>query len=422
MSNLDQAMVVRSGAKLALMVAIAMLAACSGSDTATATLDANSIPSTSAVGASSNGAAGGTATTLAAKGAATALYPGYESTQYAGTSNWLCRPDTDDICDSGLDVTTVAADGTLTTQPWTKADDPKIDCFYVYPTISTDPTPNSDLTPSPGQEGASALAQAARLGSVCRVFAPVYRQRTLTGMTAALGGAKQDASVGETAYGDVLDAFKQYMSHDNNGRGVVLIGHSQGSYQLSRLIKEEIDPLPEARDRLIAAYLAGAAVSVPAGKDVGGEFKNVPLCRARNQLSCFLSWESFRVTSPPPPNSLFGRVDDGGVAACNIPSSLAGGKSELGSVFVAGRPWVSNATISTPFVSTPGLVSGECVNKNGFGYLEVTVNGDPADPRADDIGGDLTPQWGLHLQDVFLVMQDIVDLVNEQAAAYLSSH
>jgi len=88
---------------------------------------------------------------------------------------------------------------------------------------------------------------------------------------------------------------------------------------------------------------------------------------------------------------------------------------------VSGRAWTSAATITTPFVATPGLVSGECVLKNGFGYLEITVNGDPADPRADDIGGDLTPQWGLHLQDVFLVMQDIVDLATEQSAAFLAA-
>ena len=47
--------------------------------------------------------------------------------------------------------------------------------------------------------------------------------------------------------------------------------------------------------------------------------------------------------------------------------------------------------ISTPFVTLPGLVSGECASQGGFNYLSVTVNADPSDPRADDIGGDLTP-------------------------------
>jgi len=46
------------------------------------------------------------------------------------------------------------------------------------------------------------------------------------------------------------------------------------------------------------------------------------------------------------------------------------------------------------------------------------VLADPADPRADDIGGDLTPEWGLHLVDVHLTMGDLVALTRSQAAAY----
>ena len=36
----------------------------------------------------------------------------------------------------------------------------------------------------------------------------------------------------------------------------------------------------------------------------------------------------------------------------------------------------------------------------------------------DDIGGDITPQWGLHLVDVNLGMGNLVDVVREQAAAW----
>ena len=60
--------------------------------------------------------------------------------------------------------------------------------------------------------------------------------------------------------------------------------------------------------------------------------------------------------------------------------------------------------ITTPFVSTPGLLEGECVKRGPFTYLEITVHGDPADPRTDDITGDLIPSWGLHLVDFDLVM------------------
>ena len=70
----------------------------------------------------------------------------------------------------------------------------------------------------------------------------------------------------------------------------------------------------------------------------------------------------------------------------------------------------------------PGLVTGKCVSDGGFDYLEVTVHGDPSDPRADDIAGDLTPEWGLHLVDVNLVMGDILHLVQQQTKAYEAHH
>ena len=54
----------------------------------------------------------------------------------------------------------------------------KIDCFYVYPTVSDDKSTNSDLPIDP-EERSIALYQAARYSQHCRVFAPMYRQVTL---------------------------------------------------------------------------------------------------------------------------------------------------------------------------------------------------------------------------------------------------
>jgi len=44
-----------------------------------------------------------------------------------------------------------------------------------------------------------------------------------------------------TPYDDVRDAWHHYLEHDNQGRGVVLVGHSQGSFILAELIRQEID-------------------------------------------------------------------------------------------------------------------------------------------------------------------------------------
>lgn len=372
-------------------------------------------------------------------------YRGFRSAQYADPGNWLCRPDRDDPCDHDLDVTSVAADGTLEVVPVRPDPDAPIDCFYVYPTISRDPGANSDLEPGEDEEYMAVRAQAAFLGPECRVFAPVYRQVTLTALSSRLGGgagttttapaAGRDRSSdpGEIAYGDVLAAWKHYVANDNGGRGVVLIGHSQGAGILTRLVAREIDGRPALRSRLVSAYLLGAAVAVPEGRDVGGAFRNIPLCRTRDRTGCVVSFASFRDTAPPPANSFFGRPrEGGGVAACVNPAAPSGGRVVLHPRFpTAGQsilggttkptPWIDPSLgrrITTAWVTTPGLVEGGCVSRGGFDYLSVHVNADPSDPRIDDIGGDLTPEWGLHLLDVNLVAGDISTMVRAQSAAY----
>jgi hypothetical protein len=73
----------------------------------------------------------------------------------------------------------------------------------------------------------------------------------------------------------------------------------------------------------------------------------------------------------------------------------------------------------------PGLLTARCATNEHATYLEITVNGNPADPRIDDIGGDLglpgkpIPMWGLHLIDVNLVMGDLLALVDQQTKTYL---
>lgn len=368
-----------------------------------------------------------------------ARYADYESIEYDDPSHWVCRPDTDDVCDEGLDATVVDADGTTTVEAFTPAEDPPIDCFYVYPTISRDETTYSDWDASADEEGYVALQQAGRLGEVCRVFAPVYRQRTLTALTAALAGADGPGSTTPPEEGDpvadVLDAFRTYMARDNGGRGVVLIGHSQGASVLNEVIATEIDPNDDVRDLLVAAYLVGSTVAVPEGEVVGGDFAHVPLCTEGDQTGCVLTWATFRDTAPPPEGALFGRPRDGeGVAGCVNPAAVEGGPAELTPYLPAdasasilaslgvgaggeGATWLEGGEITTPFVTLPGLVRGECVERDGFNYLEVTVQPDPG-PRADDIAGDLTPEWGLHLVDVSVVMGDIVDRVRTQADAF----
>ncbi|MFN7927992.1 MAG: DUF3089 domain-containing protein [Blastocatellia bacterium] len=146
---------------------------------------------------------------------------------YSKDETWLCKPGRKDACAQDLTTTIVSADGKLKEEKFQASPNAPIDCFYVYPTVSLDATGNSDMTAGPEEQRVIA-AQFARFGSVCRPYAPLYRQVTLTALRARMSG-KPMAADGALAYNDVLDAWKYYLEHDNKGRGVVLIGHSQGS-------------------------------------------------------------------------------------------------------------------------------------------------------------------------------------------------
>jgi hypothetical protein len=334
---------------------------------------------------------------------------------YADPSRWLCLPgSSNDVCHQNLDATIVNADGTMNVERHVFATKPGIDCFYVYPTVSTDTTPNSDLVP--GKEEISVtLNQAARLTSVCDVYAPLYRQVTL-GVLFGSGGTPDR----EMPYSDVLSAWRYYLAHYNQGRPFMLLGHSQGAGVLKRLVQEQIDANADLRTKLVSAMLIGGNIAVPDGKDVGQDFQNVPLCRSPSQKGCVVAYSTFRATAPPPADSLFGKPRTGpGVVACTDPAALMGGPVFQKPYFLVsdGFAKLGAITVTTPFVTYPDFLRGECVSKNGFDYLELTILGDPADPRPDDIGGDLTPQWGLHLVDVTIAMGDIVSLVGSEAAA-----
>ncbi len=78
----------------------------------------------------------------------------------------------------------------------------------------------------------------------------------------------------EIAYADVRRAWLDYNRRRKGNRGVVLIGHSQGTFMLQQLLAEEIDANPSARRRLVAAILLGGGVTVEQGSDRGGSFEH----------------------------------------------------------------------------------------------------------------------------------------------------
>lgn len=341
--------------------------------------------------------------------------PAPAANDYGKPEAWLCLPGHPGACDRDLSVTVVAADGTLRVQPFKANPRAPVDCIYLYPTASNDPTGNSDMIAGPEEQGA-AWVFLGRYGSVCRTFAPLYRSVTLA---ALVGGHPTTPPDPDLAYRDVRDAWSYYLAHYNHGRGVVLIGHSQGATLWARLLREDVDGKPVAK-KIVSAILMGE----PARKPLKG-FASLPPCQRPDQFGCVIRYSSFRSTTPPTASAIFGRGE-----SCVNPAALGGGSGVLHPIFLSvirkdNQSWVNTgAHVTTPFVSLPGLLSAECVHDGEVNYLSVTVHGDPADPRVDDIAGDMVlggrvdPNWGMHGVEPSLAMDDLIAIVGAQGRAF----
>ena len=350
-------------------------------------------------------------------------YAGYISDLYSEQEVWLYWPGKpEDVCARDQTATAIYADGTLEVVPFEKALNPEVDCFYIYPTTSGDRTPNSDLIPDETQEINTVWAQASRYTEVCDVYAPIYRQNTIPSLLGAIE-VPEGVNTYEIAYADVLDAFKHYITTANSGRGFILIGHSQGTSMLRRLLVEEIDQNPELRERLISAHLIGGSIAAE-GKD----FETIPACKEKTEIGCVLAYVTFDENKPPPNNSYFGRArQDGTPALCTNPASFnEEGKAMLNPFFPsAGQKRLSpesTAEVTTPWITYPDFILGECIDNGTFSYFSVEFLSDPSDPRTDSVGGELTPQWGLHIVDMSVALGNLVDTAHAQSEVYLETN
>jgi hypothetical protein len=355
---------------------------------------------------------------------------------------WLCKPGlANNPCASSEETTVELGNGSSSIEHPQPASNPPIDCFYVYPTVSSQIKlengryVNANLEIDP-EETQIAIDQASRFSQTCKVYAPIYPQLTLAQINTPGDVTPEDS---EKAYLGVLSAFEEYLAKYNDGRGFVLIGHSQGALLLEPLIKEKIDSNPALLKQLVSAILLGGNVLVPKGKTVGGTFKNVPSCQVAGQTGCVVAYSSF--LNEPPEGAFFGRVDSpllGGSLTeeelkndevlCVNPAPFVQGDNVgpltrvestshfpglLGTYFQAPKG-------STPWVSMPGQYSGQCEQADGATWLQLTDVGPEGDPR-ELITEPLGPLWGTHLEDVNVALGNLVERTAVESRAYLGS-
>jgi hypothetical protein len=125
---------------------------------------------------------------VAALGTAALLGSGLaaSSASAAGTV-WLCKPGlANNPCESDLTTTVELGNGSSFVEHAKPASNPPIDCFYVYPTVSSQFTTNANLNIDP-EETQIAIDQASRFSQTCKVYAPIYPQLTIPAINTSRG-------------------------------------------------------------------------------------------------------------------------------------------------------------------------------------------------------------------------------------------
>jgi hypothetical protein len=189
---------------------------------------------------------------------------------YADPAHWLVRP---------------GVAGFLPASPGSKP----ADLFYVHPTTVEGPALNQDFADThPDRRGDLGIIarQITAFASACRVFAPRYRQAT--SMAFRLPGIAAETAY-DFAYQDVRAAFSHYLRCDNERRGFILAGHSQGALHIGRLLHEVIEAEGLQR-RMVAAYAIGIGFSEGL---FGKVYRHILPCLHPGQTGCLVSWNCF---------------------------------------------------------------------------------------------------------------------------------
>lgn len=166
--------------------------------------------------------------------------------------------------------------------------------FFVHPTSFYDNrTWNASLDDAGSQSTARLLVRglASAFNRASEIWVPRYRQATFGAFVSNSPEAGQSINA---AYRDVAQAFAFFVESVDEDVPIVLAGHSQGSYHILRLLREEVLGTP-LEQRLAMVYPIGWPISVDHDLPELG----LPACATPQQGGCIMSWASFAEPADP---------------------------------------------------------------------------------------------------------------------------
>ncbi|WP_051718794.1 DUF3089 domain-containing protein [Hymenobacter sp. IS2118] len=197
---------------------------------------------------------------------------------YADSSNWAALPTRPDAADE------VPRKTALRDQQATAA----ADVFFVHPTTyywrKAWNASLSNRRVNRFTDRSTIRKQASVFNAAARIYAPRYRQATLYSFFDSTANTSGTQAL-NLAYTDVRAAFQYYLAHHNQGRPIIIAGHSQGTDHATRLLHEFFDNDPKLRRQLVAAYLIGFKVRPR-------EYQTIRVCQDSLETGCFVTYNS----------------------------------------------------------------------------------------------------------------------------------
>lgn len=311
---------------------------------------------------------------------------------YADPQMWLARPG---MPGDPARWQPPFAKGAADTAPPAR-DVPPFAVFFVHPTSYLGREHwNASLDNEDARARARLFVQglASPFNQATEIWAPRYRQAAV----AAFLTSSPDAQAAlDLAYGDISEAFDEFLAHVAPGTPIVLAGHSQGALLIDELLRKRIAGTP-LQKRIAMAYPIGWPISIQHDLAALG----LPACTTAGQAGCIVTWSSF--AEPADPGMLLERYEhsagfdgaprgDRGVLCVNPLTGTMNGSApasaNLGTL-------VPNADL-TDGKLVPGAVSARC------GRRGLLLIGDPP-----DMGPYVLPGNNYHVYDIPLFWENL---------------
>ena len=159
-----------------------------------------------------------------------------------------------------------------------------MDVFYIHPTITTsrkNSAWNGDVADEEYRQATlnTAINSNALHGMVLVEPLSFYRDAHVRSFREQFKPEGGDDAL-RSAYEDIKAAFKHYLKHENKGRPIVLVSHSQGTLHAGQLLKDFFEDQP-LQKQLVAAHLVGIAIK-------SEYFQNIPFMTSPDETGGFI--------------------------------------------------------------------------------------------------------------------------------------